>query len=288
MGRRKNKDTLFDESAALNNATFRYYADRMTELSVSMFEWKGLPDGVDVRFMEMALFTEGSAVFFYDEDLGDYLCLRSAASGRLDCYDIPTRRTAYGTGYQKPDLTNKNSVLIYNNYLHTNTYPTAILFAKRLWDLDRAVDVNAKAQKTPVAILADEKQRLTMLNLYMKYDGNQPFIFGDKTLSLDQIKAINTGAPYVADKLYNLKCNIWNEALTYLGISNVNITKKERLVSDEVQRNLGGTVASRYSRLMSRKEAAEKINKLFGLNVSVEYREDNNNIDEIDEGGAEI
>ena len=88
------------------------------------------------------------------------------------------------------------------------------------------------------------------------------------------MKAIQTGVPYVADKLTMLKTQYWNEALTYLGISNLNIQKKERLVSDEVARNLGGVIASRYSRLNARKEACEKINDMFGLDVDVEYRDD--------------
>jgi hypothetical protein len=148
------------------------------------------------------------------------------------------------------------------------------MFARRLSNLDRIIDVNANAQKTPVLIRASEKQRLTMMNLYKEYDGNAPFIFGDKNLDLNDLSVLKTDAPYVADKIYTLKTQIWNEALTYLGISNVNITKKERLITDEVQRNQGGTIASRYSGLDARKQAADKINKMFGSNIEVEYRED--------------
>ena len=43
------------------------------------------------------------------------------------------------------------------------------------------MDVNIQAQKTPILILAEESQRLTMQNAYMQYDGNEPFIFGNKS-----------------------------------------------------------------------------------------------------------
>ena len=148
------------------------------------------------------------------------------------------------------------------------------MYSKRLYDLDRAIDVNAKAQKTPVLIQCDESQRLTMKNLYKQYEGNEPFIFGSKGLDANGLKVLQTGAPYVADKLYELKSQIWNEALTYLGISNTNVTKKERMISDEVIRNMGGTIASRYSRLESRRQAVEQINKMFNLNIEVNYRAD--------------
>ena len=148
------------------------------------------------------------------------------------------------------------------------------MFAKRLYNLDRIIDVNANAQKTPVLVQGTEKQRLTLVNLYKEFDGNAPFIFGDKNLDLNSLRAISTNAPYVADKLYQLKTQIWNEALTYLGISNLNIQKKERMITDEVQRNQGGTIASRYSRLEARREAVDKINRMFGTDISVDYRED--------------
>ena len=127
-----------------------------------------------------------------------------------------------------------------------------------------------------------KKQKLTLQNLYKEYDGNAPFIFGYKGLDRDVLSVLNTDAPYVADKIYELKTQIWNEALTYLGISNINIQKKERLITDEVTRNQGGTIASRYSRLESRREAVKKINDMFGTNIVVNYREDfESNDDEI-------
>jgi hypothetical protein len=85
---------------------------------------------------------------------------------------------------------------------------------------------------------------------------------------------LQTNAPYVADKLYQLKTQIWNEALTYLGISNLNVQKKERLVSDEVIRSMGGVIASRYSRLQARREACDAINRMFGLDISCDFRDD--------------
>ena len=268
------KKTFFDESALLNNTTYVVYLERLTELAVSMFEWKNLPDTIDQRYLELHLFDKGAVVYFKDEEVGD-LCLDVATQGRLNVYGYPVRRRAYSSynNYNK-QLDDTNSIIIYNNYLRTNSVMQVKLFAKRLYDLDRIIDINAKAQKTPVLIQADEKQRLTMLNLYKEYEGNSPVIFGDKNLDVKGLKVLNTGAPYVADKLYQLKTQIWNEAMTYLGISNINIQKKERLITDEVTRNQGGTIASRYSRLQMRRDAVQKINEMFGTNIEVNYRED--------------
>lgn len=271
---RRRKHDIFDESMVLNKLTYRQYLNRLTELAISMFEWKNLPDTVDARYLELHLFETGCMVYFKDEVIGD-LCLDCIVNGSLDVYGNPLLRRAYSgyNNYQKL-LKYNNSVIIWNNYLHGNSILDVEMFARRLYNIDRIIDVNANAQKTPVLLQGTEKQRLTLLNLYKEYDGNAPFIFGDKNLDLNSLKALSTNAPYVCDKLYQLKTQIWNEALTYLGITNINIQKKERLISDEVTRNQGGTIASRYSRLESRRQAVEKINDMFGTNIEVNYRED--------------
>lgn len=277
MGRKR--DLQFCESAYMNNRTYLQYYNRLTELAISMFEWQNLPETVDQRFLEMCLFSDGMCVFFQDEVLG-YLSLQCMIGGKLNVYRIPMERRAYATnGYQR-DLDETNSVIIFNNYLHTNSMLDVEMFSKRLYNLDRAVDVNANAQKTPILIQCDESQRLTMKNLYKQYEGNEPFIFGSKGLDANGLKVLQTGAPYVADKLYELKTQLWNEALTYLGISNINTVKKERMITDEVTRNQGGVVASRYSRLESRRQACRQINDMFGLDIWVDYREDFQDIQE--------
>lgn len=269
----KRKDREFWESAVMNNATFRQYYDRLVELSISMFEWTNLPDTIDPRFLELTLFADGDAVFFKDEEIG-FLALQNIIAGPLDVYRIPIHRRAFSVNGYSKDLNNKDSVIIWNNALHKNSMLDVQMFARRLYNLDRAVDVNANAQKTPILIVCEESQRLTFENLYKEYQGNAPVIKGDKGLNPDAFKVLKTDAPFVADKLYQLKVQIWNEALTFLGISNINITKKERLITDEVTRNLGAIIANRYSRLNARREACKQINRMFGLDIWCDYRED--------------
>lgn len=272
--RKRRGNGLFEESTLLNDVTYMQYFNRLTELAISMFEWQNLPPTVDPRYLELHLFQNGCMVYFNDDVIGN-LCLDCLPNGNFDVYGNPVDRRAYSTynNYQK-NLTEDNSVIIWNNYLRSNSITDIQMYSKRLYLLDRIIDVNANAQKTPVLVQGTEKQRLTLLNLYKEFDGNSPFIFGDKNLDLNALKCLNTGAPYVADKIYQLKTQIWNEALTYLGISNINIQKKERLITDEVTRNQGGTIASRYSRLQARREAVDKINAMFGTDIMVNYRED--------------
>ena len=269
---RNGNDREFWESAKFNNGTFFTYYNRLVELSVAMFKWNGLPDTVDPRYLELALYTDGHVVFFEDDILG-HLALRCAVGGGFNVYNVPiSRNVITSNGYHR-QLDINDSVLIYNNFLRQPSFPTVQEFACRLYGLDRTIDVNVNAQKTPIMIVTSERQRLTMQNVYMKYEGNQPVIFANDNVNPDALKVLQTGAPFVADKLYQLKTQIWNEALTYLGITNLNISKRERLISDEVARYQGGTIACRMSRLKARQQAADQINKMFGLNISVEYDE---------------
>lgn len=272
MGRRR-RYTAFGESAVMNNYSYLFYLDRLTELALSMFEWKNLPDTVDPRYLEMTLFNQGRSVFFMDEVLG-YLSLRMTTQGGFDVYHNPVRRRAYADNGYNRVLDESNSVIIYNNFLRRDSFRDMQYYAIRLWDLDNIIAVNAKAQKTPVLVQGPETQRLTLMNLYKEFDGNAPVIYGDQNLDINSLKVLRTDAPYVADRLYTLKSEIWNEALTCLGISNVNFQKKERMITDEVTRSQGGTVANRYSRLVMRRNACDEINRMFGLNIECDFRED--------------
>lgn len=283
MGRKK---TQFEESALLNNRSYEYYFYRLKELAITMFDWKGLPSSVDPRYIELALFDNNCVVYFRDEVMGD-LCLNCLPQSMKNVYGDPIKRRAYSkyNKYQR-QLSDKDSVIIWNNYLRISSYNAVDLFARRLYNLDRIIDVNCNAQKTPMMVTANEQQRMTMINLYKEYDGNQPFIFGDKMLDQNSLKVLNTGAPYVSDRIYDMKRNLWNEALNYLGISAIN-DKRERMVTMEAMMAQGDNISARYSRLRSRQEAVEKINAMFGTSISVDYAADYQEVeeDEVDDGG---
>jgi hypothetical protein len=171
-----------------------------------------------------------------------------------------------------------------NNWQRIPTSSTIELFCQRLAEAEMTAAVNIKAQKTPVLIVVDENQRLMMENLYAQYDGNRPFIFGDKNqLSENAIKCISTGADFIADKVMDYKKSIWNEALTFLGVNNLSNEKKERLITDEASSNNELINLNLQSMLIPRQEAAKQFNKLFGLEgtekeISVRLRSDLYNI----------
>jgi hypothetical protein len=283
MGRKnKNRWGSGVDRESLGNAVDSYikYRDQLMMLGMAMFKWnfdkvpKDKKGNLNQRFIEWQLYFKGAAVFFEDKDLGGFVCAPVVLGGKFDDNDVPTDRKAYfKNGYHK-SLDKSNSVVIYNDYLRKPSCYTVNHYAKALADLENSIDVNCKAQKTPVLIQCDENERLSLEQVYNQYEGNKPVIYGSKDLLQNPVKAISTGAPFVADKIYQIKTQRWNEALTYLGISNVSYQKKERLVSDEVIRNMGGTIASRYTRLEMRRQAMEEVKEMFGIDIEVSYQDD--------------
>lgn len=275
---RTQRDGEFWWSASRNNSTDNMFFLQLLDMAINVFEWKNLPDEIDPRFIELCLINRGHILFFKDEDMegvdggkGRYLMLPASLGGTWSVYNVPNYRRAFASnGYQK-QCTEKDSVIMYNNYLRMPDVWVIRQFAERLYECQRTIDVNVKAQKTPVIIVCDDNNRLTMENIWQRYDGNEPMTMVDKSFDLNSITVLNTKAPYVASQLQNLKKEIFNECLTYLGIANIASVKKERLISDEITRNLGGTEVEKHVRLNARKEACEKINKMYGLDIDVEY-----------------
>lgn len=268
----KRPITGFESSAFLNTQTFNLWYLRLKEFCINRFEWLNLPETIDHRYIENKLFEQGHVVWFKDEFNEYYLALQAALSGEPDIYDIPTLREIYtANGYTRTRYID-DSVIIYNNYMRTPDVALCKMYAYRIADIERTIDVNVRAQKTPLFISTTETQRLTMSNLFKKYDGNEVLIMGDKRLDPNAIQVINTGAPYVADKLSILKHEYINEFLSCFGFENSNQDKKERLVANEVASNYGVIEASRNIGLNARKEACKQINQMFGLNIDVQFR----------------
>ena len=270
---------------SFNRLTYNFYYDRLLEMSLSRYEWLNLPESVDARFLELTLFKNGLALFFDDDVLG-MLALPVIISGPFNVYKIPIRRRAFTPGVSSvnetdkstvstyhAERTNKDSVICYNNMLHSPSLNMCRMYARRLADIDRTIDVNISAQKTPVLIEADSNTLLSLKNAYKQYEGNFPVIFGKKGIA-DNVKVLMTGAPLVAPALQQLKQTIWNDAMEALGIANHGADKKERVNTLEIQANQGGTIASRYSGLIAREQACDAVNRMFGTSISVRYREE--------------
>ena len=296
----KRSNYKFTDSALVNDATYFDYLERLKKIALSMFEWVNLPSSMNSRWIERTLYYNGQCALLKDKKFG-FINTQCTGGGAINIYGLPTTLNCYSFEYQSrrklytglnPLLTDKQkeaneekeAILVMNNWESIPTASTIELFAYRLYEAQRTADTNIIAQKTPIMVIVDEKQRLFMENLYNQYNGNQPFIFGDKDqLSIDSLKVIKTDAPFIADKITEYKKEIWNEALTFLGINNIMLEKKERLVQDEANSNNELINLNLQSYLAPRLEACKQFNEKFGFTgtdkeITVRVRSDLHNI----------
>lgn len=280
-----NYELLSYQSVAkqMNNRVYTNYFYRLMLIARSLFKWNNLPNGIDEKWIERYLFSEGSCVFYKDETLG-FMVAKIGVAGTLNYYDEPTSVIPYATNYifaeNNPKAedgklyNNENCVIIRNNDDMIPTYPTIQLYSYDLTNIKRTIDTNIELQKIPYIILCSDKQKVSLKQLMKQKQDNEPVIYGDKNLDIDQIKTITTTAPMVFDKLQVQKMNVWNECMTFLGLNNANTDKKERLISNEVDANNQLIQANSDVMLKARQKACEQINEMFGTNISVERRTD--------------
>ena len=274
----KNANREFIDSAVLNTETYLNYLERLKQVAVSQFEWINLPSSMNAEFLERCLYEYGKASLLKTEEYG-FINAKAVGSSDLNIYMLPSSINCFSTDSLNEDRKLYNGfkdeesdseydycILVKNNQDMIPTEPTLRLFAWRLYEAERTCDTNIKAQKTPVLIVGDESLKLAMKNLFEKYDGNEPVIYADKKqLGTDTLRSLTTEAPFIADKVMEYKKEIWNEALTFLGINNINVEKRERLVKEEANANNELVNLNLQNRLLVRKKACQQFNELFGL-----------------------
>ena len=285
--KKKAPKSEFKDAVLLNDASYFDYLDRMRKIALSMFEWENLPDSMNARYLEMTLFYKGQAGLLYDKDYG-FINTQATDSGYINIYGLPSRIQCYSYRYNEMrDLyvkgsgepIDKEAILVLNNYDRTPTATSLQLFAYRLAQAQRTADVNIMAQRTPILITTDQRQEFSMRKLYEQYDGNTPVIYADKNSGLnpDAVRAIKTDAPFIATDILQYKILIWNEFLSFLGISNLD-EKRERLISSEIDSNNELVNMNLQSYLIPRKKACEEFNQKYGTNIDVKVRSDLYNI----------
>lgn len=254
---------------------FSEWLELLIILDTALYEWVGLPESIDTRCLELDLCYMGYDLCFKDDVMNEYYCLPCNFGGRYNIYGKPYERIVYSpyNNYHNT-LSIDNSVIIMSNYLMRPHYYTLLDYAERITRIVRTLDINVNAQKTPFILISDEEQRLSLENLYKKIDDFSPAIHVKPgMIDLNSVKALQTEAPYLADRLDGLLHNTFNEALTFMGYNNANQDKKERLVAAEVQGNNSNVAGQQNSGLIARKRGAEEMNKTFGFNCDVKIRD---------------
>ena len=261
------------------------YRRQLMGKCLSRFTWEGLPNGIDPRFIEATIFNNGYSVFYFDTLFEMYMAMPATISGPLDIQDNPTGYRITRNGVYSREVNASDSVCIWGNQVREPEIDLVISYAARLAQIDRTIEIDLLNERNPMIVACSQDQRLTIQNLISKiYDG-EPVVWGTENISMDNLANMmgvfplnqNAGTGAVSSiKHMESKSKIWGEALTMLGIMNVNSEKRERMVVEEAAANSGQVLASRESFMKPRQLACEQINEKFGLEVSCSWAVDDN------------
>lgn len=275
---------LKTNAQARNNRVYIHNVKRLYKKAISMFEWVNMPKEIDTRYLEKTLVEQGHICFFKDEKLDKFMCLQCTIGGRFNVYDLPTDYHVYTPSGYNRDLDMSNSVVIYSDLAHDNLMPVIYYHAENISNVERTIDINLNQLKRPYVFLVPENKISSVKALFRQIKDNEELIIGSNDLSVEGLSIENTITPNNTIDLYTLKKKYYNEALTDLGISNFSDDKKERLLAGEITSNEEDVYLNRANMLEARKQACKLINEMFGLNIDVKFRyEENETTDEIDE-----
>lgn len=258
-----------------NQRTFLAYRRWLETLALNRCKWINLPKTCDERFLEYTLMRQGMACIAFPKKMpGQFFSTMVNADGKLNVYDNPTHWISQGNGGWRFNASPKTGVIVYDNRMRLPIYDQIEFFARRLAALDRVEQINMAQQNTPYLITAPREKVNDAKQMYKQISGGEPAIIAKPDISNIGIEAIKTDVPYYGKEFTDKKLAIWDEIYSFLGISHVG-QKSERLTSEEVSASNEPSNLMALDVLNSRRDAANKLNDKFGLDIHVVWRKDN-------------
>ena len=279
------------------NTVYLMWLRQIISLAANRFKWTGLPDSVDIRFMEMCLTHYGLAIYYHDDSLNKDLVVQGAGTTYVNMLQNPTAFTVIGPGpapdvdqqtiynktlsaynratdYAKIDKDPKRAGFpIWANYARTPDLDAFQIYAARIAQIERTVEINTLNMRHPKVLRGNQDVQLTLMNIARAYDkGDSVLVLNDEGINPDAYEVLDFTIPSEQISTLMIARTRWfNDLMTIMGIDNSNQDKKERLVASEVDANNDQTASFRAVNLNARQEAANDINRVFGLDIKVEY-----------------
>ena len=249
----------------------RFRADMLNK-SLTMFEWKNLPDTIPAVEIEKQLQTNGYSIIAKVQ--GNVYAFQGGFSGQ-DVYNRPTTAIVNNASLQNHDTftIDDNCVVVKNDdmqqgLLHIYNKYGSLLIENQITML--MTDYN---YRMPFTISTQDDSTAQSAQQYLQkiIDGSLGVIGEAKLFdSLKVIPTNNKGVNSFAD-LFGYQQFIEAELNNAIGLATNNNMKRERLTTNEIDVNKNSTYPLIDNMLRNRKQAVEKINKMFDLNIDVEF-----------------
>lgn len=255
---------------------FNYFFQMIVNYYLNRYIYRNLPEEIPPIMIERALLFEGNALFIKESDMFGVTSV--SLGGNLDIYGIPENRYAYTCTYFNKMYNKDNSVIIWARPLSIPEILPITVHCESLTNLRVSRDINIIQQRTPCFVAGEQSAKVDSNNLIQKFLRGIPFIKINKASLRNQtiptFEPIQLGIQPIFDKLDDAIERELAQCLAEGGIYMTTNTKRERLTSDENFQNSGLIESSRKNGLDCRRRAVNQINKLFGLNIEVEFNSD--------------
>lgn len=264
---RGNRD---DKVVYKKRAYASMYFNYFYNIYLSRFTWQ-LPEEIVPQVLEDYLFWEGSALFTKNDTGNFFAVTHYAGYGMTDIYGFSNDRMGIAKQYvlfrDKQD-----SVLIRDSYTGYPMAKVIEIFANSLADMRITRDINVMAMRTPFILTGNSKQSKTLNEVFNSIYQGIPYIPLDKeSVKPEDIDVLSVNASPIFSDLSNEMRQEIVSCLNILGVFATHSTKKERQNTAESVGVAGETEINRNGATDIRKRAASQINRMFGLNVTVEF-----------------
>ena len=248
-------------------------------LATNRFKWESdeiQPKKQLSEYIEKLLFIKGQCALFKDIDGWKVKCC--VPTGGINEYGQPSSFTLTdynGNGTVTVDIDDERFIWIKNNNDCIPTIFWILKYCNRVAKIERTMDLNIDAQKTPFMIETSPEVHLTIQNIFKQIRAMDEVVYVDqKTGIKDNVKVLDLNAPYLVDQLYSQKVNEYNDLLNFLGLNTVK-EKRERLLYDEAR--ISDEITDSYLDMFARPRVlAYREMKEKGINVKLlELKVDN-------------
>ena len=256
-----------DKEAAVRN-----YIAYMLDRTQRIFKYKGLPDTIPQRMLEFLLQVNGYACF--GECKGDLYAFYGGLGGEPDAYYRPTK-CVVANPYLKFNKTfeiDKDCVIMRNDSLLYGLLPLFSRYATAMAENDISFRLSSVNTRIEFLLSAPDDSTKQAAEKFLKdiEEGKQGVIASNEFL--EGIKAQEVGRSMrtftdLIEYQQYLKASWFNE----IGLNANYNMKREKLSTTESQMNNDALLPLVEDMLEQRRLALEKINEMFGTDISVDF-----------------
>ena len=314
----KFRDIRQDEAESYNAR--RFYENKFFGLFLNAYKFSNLSKNQE-RYLLKTLWSNGTIAAFIVEgtkqepsmkqlltnatpntinpelvEENGVLCLVPYAAVKYNVDDAPSVVTLVnkrGAAFipKTPQKVNMDCVIGWAHSSHAPVRSLVLYYIDRIVDVENTINMNLFVHKLPRLIVCSPEDKARVEDLLEKIEEGEKKLF----LSADDVQAIKnvldsgSNTSYIIDKLYQYKQNLENELLTFLGVNNVPIEKKERLITDEAQSNDQLINDSSDCFLDCLMDFCEEVSNVLGYPLSVEAKSSpaSNEVEEEDKSPEE-